>query len=107
MQESFDEGFGDMTLGEIQFTRLIMPVVNLTKGEPHVFRSTHLPKGVHDKDVKVADAIVATTAAPTYFPHRQIGENSYVDGGVWAADPSMLAIAEAIRIQQFKQQICA
>lgn len=104
LQESFDEGFGDMTLGEIQFTRLIMPVVNLTKGEPHVFRSTHLPKGVHDKDVKVADAIVATTAAPTYFPHRQIGENSYVDGGVWAADPSMLAIAEAIRIQQFEKQ---
>ena len=82
-----------------------MPSVNLTKGRPHVFRSTHLPKAVHDKNIKIAEAIIATTAAPTYFPHRQIGENAYVDGGVWAADPSMLAVAEAIRIQQFAKQL--
>ena len=104
LETSFDEGFGENTLGDIHCTRLIMPAVNLTKGEPHVFRSTHLPVAVPDKDIKIAEAIIATTAAPTYFPHRQIGENAYVDGGVWAADPSMLAIAEAIRIQKFLQQ---
>jgi len=104
LEKSFAEGFGEHTLGDIQCTRLIMPAVNLTKGRPHVFRSTHLPVAVQDKDIKIAEAIIATTAAPTYFPHRQIGENAYVDGGVWAADPSMLAIAEAIRVQQFMQQ---
>lgn len=105
LEKSFAEGFGEHTLGDIQCTRLIMPSVNLTKGRPHVFRSTHLPKAIHDKDIKIAEAIIATTAAPTYFPHRQIGENAYVDGGVWAADPSMLAVAEAIRIQQFAKQL--
>ena len=105
LEKSFAEGFGENTLGDIHCTRLIMPAVNLTKGIPHVFRSSHLPKAVHDKDIKIADAIIASTAAPTYFPHRQIGENAYVDGGVWAADPSMLAIAEAIRIQQFSKQL--
>ncbi len=105
LEKSFAEGFGDHTLGDIECTRLIMPAVNLTKGQPHVFRSTHLPKAIHDKDIKIAEAIIATTAAPTYFPHRQIGENAYVDGGVWAADPSMLAVAEAIRIQQFSKQL--
>ena len=104
LEKSFDEGFGEHTLGEIQCTRLIMPAVNLTKGAPHVFRSTHLPEAIQDRDIKIADAIIATTAAPTYFPHRQIGDNAYVDGGVWAADPSMLAIAEAIRIQQFSKK---
>ena len=49
--------------------------------------------------------MTASTAAPTYFPHRQIGDSAYVDGGVWAADPSMLAVAEAIRIQQFLKQL--
>ncbi len=105
LEKSFAEGFGDHTLGEIECTRLIMPAVNLTKGVPHVFRSTHLPKAIHDKDIKIAEAIIATTAAPTYFPHRQIGENAYVDGGVWASDPSLLAVAEAIRIQQFSKRL--
>jgi len=105
LEFSFEKGFGEHTLGDIKCTRLIMPAVNLTKGEPHVFRSTHLPKAVHDKDIKIAEAIIATTAAPTYFPHRQIGDSAFVDGGVWASDPSMLAVAEAIRIQQFEKQL--
>ena len=101
LEAAFAEGFGDRTLGDIQCTRLIMPSVNLTKGEPHVFRSRHLPVAVHDKDIRIADAVIATTAAPTYFPHRQIEGNAYIDGGIWATDPSMLAVAEAIRIQHF------
>ena len=105
LEESIKLGFGDNTLGDVKCTRLIMPAVNLTKGSPHIFRSTHLPKAIHDKEIKVTDAVIATTAAPTYFPQKQIGENTYVDGGVWAADPSMLALAEAIRIQQFQNQL--
>ena len=102
LQESFEEGFGDRTMKDVKFTRLIIPSVNLTKGEPYIFRSNHLPKGVHDQDVKISDVLIATTAAPTYFPHRQIGDCSYVDGGMYASDPSMLAIAEAMRIQQLE-----
>lgn len=102
LEESFSEGFGEKTMHDVRFTRLIMPAVNLTKGVPHVFRSPHLPKGLQDSNVKIADAIIASTAAPTYFPHRQIGENSYVDGGMWAADPSMLAVAEALRITELE-----
>ncbi len=101
LEAAFEEGFGDATLKSIEYTRLAIPAVNLTKGKPHVFRSRHLPKGVHDQDFKLADVVIAATAAPTYFPYRQIGECSYIDGGVWAADPSMLAVAEAMRVQQF------
>ena len=105
LEAAFAEGFGEKTLGDIECTRLIMPSVNLTKGEPHVFRSRHLPKAIHDRDIRIADAVIASTAAPSYFPHRQIKGNSYVDGGVWASDPSLLAVAEAIRIQQFSKQL--
>ncbi len=65
LQDAFDQGFGDATLNSVEFTRLIIPAVNLTKGAPHVFRSRHLPKALHDQDTKVADVAVATTAAPT------------------------------------------
>ena len=102
LEDSFSEGFGNATLGDIECTRLIMPSYNLTKGEPHVFRSRHLPKAIHDKDIKIADALIATTAAPTYFPHKKIGDNAFIDGGVWATDPSLLAVAEAIRVQHFQ-----
>jgi len=105
LEKSLYEGFKDDILADIKCTRLIMPAVNLTKGEPHIFRSNHLPKALHNQNIKIVDAIAATTAAPTYFPHRQIGEHAYVDGGVWAADPSMLAVAEAIRIQQFEKNL--
>ena len=105
LEKSLYEGFQDHTLGDVKCTRLIMPAVNLTKGEPHVFRSKHIPKAVHDENIKLVEAIAATTAAPTYFPHRTIGGQVYVDGGVWAADPSMLAVAEAIRVQQFEKQL--
>jgi hypothetical protein len=101
LQDAFDDGFGDATLKSVEFTRLIIPAVNLTKGEPHVFRSRHLPKALHDQHVKIADVAVATTAAPTYFPHRRIDGCDYVDGGMWANDPSLMAFAEAMRIQQF------
>jgi patatin-like phospholipase/acyl hydrolase len=101
LQAAFDEGFGDRTLKSVAFTRLIIPSVNLTRGQPHVFRSRHLPEGVRDQDLKVSDVVIAATAAPTYFPHREIRDDAYVDGGVWAADPSMLAFCESMRIQQF------
>ena len=99
LEDAFEMGFGAKTLKDVDFTRLIIPAVNLTRGEPHVFRSRHLPKGVHDQDVRIVDVLIAATAAPTYFPHKRIGDSDYVDGGVWANDPSLLAIAEAIRIQ--------
>lgn len=101
LQASFDEGFGDRTLRDVLHTRLIIPSVDLSQGQPHVFRSRHLPEGVRDQDLKISDVVIASTAAPTYFPHRQIQDRAYVDGGVWAADPSMLAFCETMRIRQF------
>ncbi len=100
LKQAFDEGFGDRTLGDVDFTRLIIPSVNLTRGQPHVFRSCHLPKGVYDRDVRIADVIVAATAAPTYFPHKEINQEAYIDGGVWANDPSVLGVAEAMRVKE-------
>lgn len=101
LEASFVEGFGDRTIGSIDFTRLIVPTVNLSRGTTHVFRTPHLPKGVHDQQVKVKDLLVAATAAPTYFPHKVLDDgNSYADGGLWAANPAILAFCEAMRIRQ-------
>lgn len=103
LQDAFDIAYGDLTLEDVTKTRLIIPAVNLTDGEPHVFRSRHVPKAVPEQHVKISDVVIAATAAPTYFPHRRIDGKDFVDGGIWSNDPSLLGFAEAIRIQHLVQ----
>ena len=100
LEAALDNGFGQRTMGDVANTRLIIPAVDLTQGRPHVFRSRHLPLGIQDQDLKVVDVLIAATAAPTYFPHRQIKKRAFVDGGLWAVDPSMLALAETAHIRR-------
>jgi hypothetical protein len=55
---------------------------------------------VRDRKFRITDVLLATTAAPTFFPHSQISAgDAYVDGGVWANNPSIAAIAESFRIK--------
>ncbi|MEM9413049.1 MAG: CBASS cGAMP-activated phospholipase, partial [Planctomycetota bacterium] len=100
LYQSFAEGMGEKTLADVNFTRLIIPSVNLTRGRPHIFRSTHIQEAVEDSDIKLSDVLVAATAAPTYFPHKEIKNEAYADGGLWASDPSIHAVAEAMRIRR-------
>ena len=100
LYDSFNEGFGEATLSDVNFTRLIIPAVNLTRGEPHLFRSPHIEEAVSDSDLRITDVLVAATAAPTYFPHKTIKEEAFADGGLWASDPSVHAIAESMRIRR-------
>jgi patatin-like phospholipase/acyl hydrolase len=43
----------------------------------------------------MVDVALATSAAPTYFPAATVDSARLVDGGVFANNPSVLAIAEA------------
>lgn len=102
LKSSFTEAFGDSTLGDLHKSRLIVPTVNLSKGQTQVFRTPHLPKAVDDRDLTIVDILLATTAAPTYFPHQVMPNgDAFCDGGVWANNPAILAIAEAFKIRQF------
>jgi predicted acylesterase/phospholipase RssA/nucleoside 2-deoxyribosyltransferase len=50
-----------------------------------------------DPDMSIVDAALATSAAPTYFPAVTPvnSERSFMDGGLWANDPSLLAVLYA------------
>jgi predicted acylesterase/phospholipase RssA len=51
-------------------------------------------------DTKVIDAIMSSAAAPVYFPAHEVpgtpGGNAFVDGGVFANNPSAAALAALI-----------
>ncbi|MDX2038852.1 MAG: CBASS cGAMP-activated phospholipase [Isosphaeraceae bacterium] len=83
-------------------TRLIVPSIRTSLGRVMVFRTPHFPNQVRDRHLTGVDVILATTAAPTYFPPHWIDNEAapgqYVDGGLWANNPAMLAYAEAVRI---------
>jgi hypothetical protein len=43
------------------------------------------------------EVVMASCAAPTYFPPVTIGSEVYVDGGLTANNPAMMAVTEALR----------
>ncbi len=85
----------DTPLREIR-PRLLITAVNYTTGEPAIFRSGGLdPKA--SPDVTLMQAITASAAAPSFFPVRKIGSDDYIDGGLIANAPDMIAYGEARR----------
>lgn len=50
-----------------------------------------------DSAVPVWQVVRASTAAPTYFRAHTIGQEVFVDGGLCTNEPSMCALAEAVR----------
>jgi patatin-like phospholipase/acyl hydrolase len=96
---AMEEGFGEVTLRDAKLCRLIVPTVNLTEGVTAVLRTPHLPIEYDSFVWRLVDVIVASSAAPTYFPHKRMRDgNDYVDGGLWAIDPGVVALAEAVKI---------
>jgi uncharacterized protein len=79
---------------------LLVTSYDMTKREPFFFKRWKAlePGGF---DPPIADAGLATSAAPTYFPSHGVepsdgDERALVDGGVFAANPVIAAIAEAL-----------
>ena len=73
----------------------IVPTVNLIKGKPQVFKTDHHPDFQRDHRLRVVDVALATSAAPTYFPVAEIGDELFADGGLFATSPDLIALHEA------------
>lgn len=73
----------------------IVPSVNLTKGAPQVFKTDHHENFRRDHLLKIVDVALATSAAPSYFPIAEIGDELFADGGLYANSPDLLALHEA------------
>lgn len=75
--------------------RLLIPTVNLTKGSAQFFKTQHCPDYQFDCDVALIDAVMASAAAPTYFPVHRFNQSRYADGGLIANSPAFVAFHEA------------
>lgn len=78
--------------------RLVIPAYDGLSGRIYVFKTQHLPRYRYDVAADAVDVAVATAAAPTYFSAAKfpLHNSSYVDGGVWANCPALVAVTEAV-----------
>jgi len=93
LREKLQKVFGSQTIGEAK-TDLFITATSLDNYEGAYFTNS----GEHSlKEVPLVDAILASTAAPTYFPACQPASQtrSFIDGGMWANAPALAAISFA------------
>jgi Patatin-like phospholipase len=87
--------FGEATFGEAT-TRLVIPAFEGRHGEPWIFKTPHHPDYKKDRVERMVRVGLATAAAPTFF--RALPNNGYLmlDGGLWANNPVMNALVDAL-----------
>jgi len=100
LKTALQEIFADHTLGDSHCI-LCIPAFSLTDGRPFIFKFDH-PEGnlSRDNKTKYVDVALATSAAPTYLPIVSIptyNNRQFVDGGVYANNPTLVGIAEALK----------
>lgn len=86
---------GDRLLGE-SAKPLLIPSWDTRSGEVHLFKTPHHNRLTRDWKIPMLDVARATSAAPTFFAPAYVDHQHLIDGGIWANNPSVVAIAEAV-----------
>ncbi len=83
------EALGNIMMDETK-TDLMLTAADISEGKPVIFDKSN-------RDLTVSDAVIASCAAPVYFKPHRIGENYYIDGGIWANNPTLVSIIHAMK----------
>ena len=88
------------TLGKRKFgearTRLCIPSFEGRYGEVYIFKTPHHPDFRKDGNEQMTKVGAATAAAPTFYRPLEDGGYTFVDGGVWANNPVMIALVDVL-----------
>ena len=79
---------------------LCIPSYNLSLCQNVVFKNVNCTEYeflTRDREYKMIDVALATSSAPTYFKMHNIDDSYYLDGGLWANNPTMVGILESLR----------
>jgi patatin-like phospholipase/acyl hydrolase len=87
--------FGDATFGQAQ-SRLCIPSCDGRFGDVYIFKTPHHPDFVRDGAQPMTTVALATAAAPTFFQPLATGGYRFVDGGIWANNPIMVGVVDAL-----------
>jgi uncharacterized protein len=96
LDRALERFLSDKRLAETK-PELIVPAYNMGDPGPYFFKSRKARE--EGEDFTLAEVARATSAAPTYFEPFELQGQALVDGGVFAANPAMCAVAEVLRFQ--------
>lgn len=91
--------FGDSLLGESRVP-LVIPAYNLGENDVYLLKTPHDERLRRDHRVPMWAVAMATTAAPTFLPAFRLPDDHVrlIDGGVWANNPAMVGVTEAVSL---------
>jgi len=97
LRAAVQKAFGDEVLGDSRVP-LVIPSYNIGENTVYLFKTPHHERLRRDWSVPMWQVAMATSAAPTFFPAFSLPEEHVrlVDGGVWANNPSMVGVVEAV-----------
>lgn len=89
--------FGEHRLGDAR-PRLVIPAFSVPKTQIAVLKTDHHADYRHEHSSFAWEVARATSAAPTYFRGHEHppSQTLFLDGGIWANNPIMLAVVEAL-----------
>jgi uncharacterized protein len=121
IQLVLDDFFGDETLEGVFRRRgiaLCLPSIDAETLKAWVFKTPHSERLQRDNTYRLADVCMASAAAPLVFPLKVIRRpgadggvpdaprvNLFIDGGLWANNPSVVALTEALTTAAPQQRI--
>lgn len=107
LEELLSEQLSDMVFASAR-RNLMVPAYSIDPRDIVLFRGGPAYRDDDETErfsmVRVRDAVMGSTAAPTFFPPHRIEapdrseQWTAIDGGVYLNDPSMTAVAEAMRL---------
>lgn len=79
--------------------RVCIPTIDILNGKAVVRKTRHHERLQNDFILPVWQVAAESSSAPIYFPAFE-DDNScqYIDGGLWANNPTMVGVAEAIKL---------
>lgn len=95
LETALFEVLGESPLGASK-PRLVIPAFLVPEAEITVFKTDHHPDFRNDHRMFAWETARATSAAPTYLKGHERAERMFIDGGLWANNPVMVAIVDAL-----------
>ena len=118
LRDALEKRLGRVTLAEIYAARgiaLAIPATEMGQHRAWVFKTPHLKETTNHRDdnYSLVDVCLATTAAPVYRSMAAInhpdkndgGYRVFVDGGLWANNPVLVGLIDALDMTVPGQEI--
>jgi patatin-like phospholipase/acyl hydrolase len=89
--------FGDRIINDV-LTPVCIASYELTTSYPRIWKDDHVEESLDGGETAAWRVALATSSAPIYFPGATVAPgDSHVDGGLFANNPTLVGLTEAVR----------